>query len=154
MESDPTLAFELIDADVRAPGFRVTARGEGYSGNTEIWLMRADADAFLDALDRLDSSLKGEARVRAGWVDQGEAPTDAKADLLLRISPWGHAGQLEVDVTMRASDSQGGQNMARIWFVLPEPSALTRFRRALRGLVEGTNCAPAVLTAAIARTDI
>src|SRR5688500_18628649 len=105
MESDPTLAFELIDADVRAPGFRVTAQGDGYSGNTEIWLMRADADAFLDALDRLDSSLKGEARVRAGWVDQGEAPTDAKADLLLRICPWGHAGQLEVDVTMRASAS-------------------------------------------------
>ena len=87
MESVPTLAFELIDADVRAPGFRVTAQGEGYSGYTEIWLYRADLDAFVDALDRLDASLKGEARVRAGWVDQAEAPTDDKADLLLRIGP-------------------------------------------------------------------
>jgi hypothetical protein len=154
MISEPSLAFELIDDDPLAPGFRVTARGGDYSGATEIWLMRADAEAFLDALNRLDASLNGEARLRAGWVEQGEAPTDAKADLVLAIRQFGHAGQLEVDVTVRASASQGGRNSARVWFVLPEPNALTRFRRTLEGLVGGNMGGPAVLTAALARADI
>jgi hypothetical protein len=154
MVSEPSLAFELIDDDALAPGFRVIAQGDGYSGVTEIWLMRADADAFLNALDRLDTSLNGEALLRAGWVEQGEAPSDAKADLVLAIRPFGHAGQIEVDVTMRASAAQGGRNATRIWFVMPEPSALTRFRRALHALVGGNFGEPAVLTAALVRADI
>src|SRR5215210_1870556 len=152
--SEPSLAFELIDDDALAPGFRVTAQGDGYSGVTEIWLLRADADAFLDALDRLDASLNGEAFLRAGWVEQGEAPTEAKADLVLAIRPFGHAGQMEVDVTMRASASHGGRNSANLWFVIPEPSALTRFRRALHALVGRNLDEPAVLTAAFVRADI
>ena len=154
MEAEPSVAFELVDHDALAPGFRVTAQGDGYSGHTTIWLMRADADAFLDALERLDTSLKGEALMRAGWVERAELPTDAKADLLFAIRPFGHAGQLEVDLTLRARDGGGGRNSVRIWFVIPEPSALTRFRRALHPLVAGTVGAPAVLTAAVARTDI
>jgi len=152
MEAEPSVAFELVDNDALAPGFRIAAQGDGYSGHTTIWLMRADADAFLDALERLDTSLKGEALLRAGWVDRGESPTDAKADLVLAIRPFGHAGQLEVEVTVRAR--YVGRNTARIWFVIPEPGALSRFRRALQPLVAGTQGAPAVLTAAIARTDI
>jgi hypothetical protein len=154
MVSAASVAFELVDADALAPGFHVTAEGDGYSGQTAIWLLRADAEAFLEALDRLDVSLTGEALLRAGWTEPGEAPTDAKADLVLAIRPFGHAGQLEVDVTLRAAASAGGRNCARIWFVLPEPSALTRFRRALHPLVAGVVGAPAVLTASIARTDI
>ena len=133
MLSEPSLSFELIDDDSVFPGFFVAAQGDGYSGATEVWLARAQAEDFLDALDRLDASLKGEVLLRAGWVDQDDPAADAKADLLLAIRPWGHAGQIEVDVTLRASASQHGQNMARIWFVFPEPNALTRFRRALRG---------------------
>jgi hypothetical protein len=154
MVSEASLAFELIDDDALAPGFRVLAQGDGYSGVTVIWLMRADADAFLNALDRLDATLNGEAFLRAGWVEQGEAPTDAKADLLLAIRPFGHAGQMEVDVTMHASAAQGGRNTARIWFVIPEPSALTRFRRALHALVGGNLGEPAVLTAAFVRAGV
>jgi hypothetical protein len=154
MVFEPSLAFELIDDDALAPGFRVTARGDGYSGSTVIWLIRADADAFLNALEHLDASLNGEALLRAGWVEKGEAPADATADLVLAIRPFGHGGQLDVDVTMRACASQGGRNSARIWFVIPEPSALTRFRRALHALVGGNLGEPAVLTAALARADI
>ena len=154
MVPEPSVAVELVDADSLAPGFRVSAQGDGYSGHTAIWLLRGDADAFLEALDRLDVSLKGEARLRAGWVEPGEAATDAKADLVLAIRPTGHAGRLEVDVTMREPHSGDERNSARIRFVLPEPSALTRFRRALHPLMQGVAGAPAVLTAAIARADI
>jgi hypothetical protein len=55
---------------------------------TEIWLFRGHINEFVDALDQLDSSLKGEARLRAGWVDPGEEPSDAAADLVLVIRPW------------------------------------------------------------------
>jgi hypothetical protein len=148
MTFESRISFELIDDDLEAPGFRVSAQGNGYAGVTDIWLMRPDADAFLDSLDRLDASLRGEALLRAGWVEPGEEATDAMADLLLAIRPWGHAGQLEVDVTVRASASQGGKNMARIWFVLPEPNVLTRFRHALRALAAGGVGAPPVILTA------
>jgi hypothetical protein len=153
-EPKPSLSFHQIDDDLDTPGFFVEAHGDRYSGVTEIWLFRGHINEFVDALDQLDSSLKGEARLRAGWVDQGEEPSDAAADLVLVIRPWGAAGQLEVDVTMRASATVGGRNSVRVWFVIPEPNALTRFRKALRSLAGGGAAAPAILTAAIPDADI
>ena len=152
--SKSSLSFTRIDDDLEAAGFFVEANADGYSGATEIWLFRGHINEFLDSLDQLDSSLKGEARLRAGWVDQGEEPSDDAADLLLIVRPWGSAGQLEVDVRMKASASLGGRNAARVWFVIPEPNALTRFRKALRALANGDTATPAILTAAIADADI
>jgi hypothetical protein len=136
----PHLAFTLLEADPAAPGFTVDAQADGYAGATEVWLMRGDALAFADALDALDSSLRGEARLRAGW---GDVP-----DLELVIRPHGRAGALEADVRLFASARWPHRHAVHVRLVLPEPGALTRFREAFRAMLapDGPSCA--VLTSA------
>ena len=142
----PQLSFTAIEEDPEFPGFSVEVRAEGYAGATEVWVTRGDLDQFLDDLDALDASLQGEARLKCGWVPVGQPPSLEDTDLDLAIHPYGHAGQLQVAVTMRASARWPRRHMARIIFELPEPNALTRFRRALRQALGDPSAPPAILS--------
>ena len=136
----PHLTFDLVDPDPSAPGFAVEAQAEGYAGATEVWLMRGDALAFADALDALDATLRGEARLRAGWDDV--------PDLELVIRPHGRAGALEADVRLHASVRWTHRHEVHLRIVLPEPAALTRFREAFRAMLAPGGPSRAVLSPA------
>ena len=135
------LTFDLLDADPDAPGFAVEAQADGYAGATDVWLMRGDALAFADALDALDATLHGEARLRAGW---GDVP-----DLELVIRPHGRAGALEADVRLHASNRWPHRHQVHLRIVLPEPAALTRFRADFRAMLAPGGAPRAVLTPAV-----
>ena len=108
--------------------------------------MRGELNHFLDELEALDANLRGEARLKCGWVPVGQPPTPEDADLDLLIRPYGQAGQLQADVTMRASARWARRDTAHIVFVLPEPNTLTRFRRELREAAGNPSARPAVLS--------
>ena len=144
----PQLSFTSIEEDPEFPGFSVKVRADGYAGETEVWVTRGDLDRFLEELDALDARLQGEARLKCGWVPVGQPPSleDEDTDLDLAIHRYGHAGQLQVAVTMRASARWPRRHMARIVFELPEPNALTRFRHALRQMLGNPLAPPAILS--------
>jgi hypothetical protein len=142
----PQLSFTRIEEDADFPGFLVEVRAEGYAGATEVWVARGDLLRFLDELDALEASLHGEARLTCGWVPVGQPQSAEDADLDLVLRPHGHAGQLEATVTMRASARWQRRHTAQIAFVLPEPNALTRFRRALGDVAGDPSAGPAVLS--------
>ena len=159
LEPGPHLSFSVIDGDPDFPGFAVEVRADGYAGATDIWVARPQIAEFLSALDALDSRLQGEARLTAGWVRAGAPASAADADLAdadleVTVRPYGRAGQLEADVTIRASARWSRRHTAQIGFVIPEPNALSRFRTALRTLVEGHGDRPAVLTPAFTEAGI
>jgi hypothetical protein len=144
----PHLSFTRIENDPDFLGFAVEVRAEGFAGATEAWMSRGDLDRFLDELDALDSSLRGEARLTCAWVKVGQPPSLDDTDLKLVVRPYGHAGRLQADVTVRASSRWTRRHTAHIVFELPEPNALTRFRRALREAAGDPSAAPAVLSPA------
>jgi hypothetical protein len=147
MTSDlPQLSVDLIDNDADFPGFAVEARADSYSGATDVWISRTEVVPFLDALDALDSQLNKEARLVAGWSGAHDSKSSGEADLELTIRPFGKAGQLEVEVLMRASARWERRHIAHLTFRLPEHNALTAFRKALRAMVMGQNQGPVVLT--------
>ncbi len=136
------LTFELIDTDPDWPGFTVTARSGAFSGSTDIWLSRADALGFTRELAHFDRLLQGEVRLRAGF---GNEPS-----LVLVVRPYGHSGRLSVEAEV--TDNVGGENchMVRLFFVLPEPGLLTRFRSEFEDLLAGNRTEPACLSSAFA----
>jgi hypothetical protein len=142
----PRLTFSSIEDDPEYPGFLVEVHADGYAGATEVWVSRRDLRAFLDALDALDASLRGEARLKCGWVPVGQPEAPEHADLDLVIRPYGRAGQLQAEVAMRASSRWGRRHAVQLSFELPEPGALTRFRRALRDVADDPTAPSAILT--------
>jgi hypothetical protein len=150
----PQLSFAPLGDDAEFPGFLVEVRAEGFGGSTEVWIARADLNRFLDALDALDATLHGEARLTCGWVPVDRSPSVEDTDLDLVIRPDGHAGRLQVDVTARASSRWVNRNSAHIVFGLPEPNALTGFRRALRDAANDPSNPPAVLSPDFREADV
>ena len=142
----PFLAIALIDNDPDFPGFAVSAAADGFAGRADVWVSRAAFASFITALDTLDQSLRGEARLQAGWVSDGANVQDDEIDADVTIRPKGHAGQLQVSVVLCEDRGESDRNIARLSFAVPEPNALTRFRLSLRDIVSTRSTETAVLT--------
>jgi hypothetical protein len=143
----PFLSITQIDADPDFPGFTIAGEADGFAGRTEVWVTRADLAHFLDTLDALDQTLRGDARLTAGWVTDGVSAQTEDADVDLTVRHDGHSGRLAVSAVLREARGEvGRRHVVRLSFVLPEPNALTRFRVALRSIAVSQSAETAVLS--------
>ena len=101
-----------------------TVSAFGFAGVADVWLTLRDFVSFVEALDQLDTTLRGEANLVCGWGTQEE--------LNLRIQPHGHSGRLLVRSELSAHGPREDQfHTVNVEFVAL-PNALTDFRRDLR----------------------
>ena len=96
----------------------------GFAGHALVWLTLRDFLSFLESLDQLDATLRGDAELVCGWGTQEE--------LRLRIQPHGHSGRLPIRTELSAQGPREEQfHKVSVEFVAM-PNTLTDFRRDLR----------------------